>query len=190
MEAPRSESTALPLHFPVANGRACTLRLMTEDDAAELLEFLPVTHAESDFLNYVPGEFKMTLDQEREFIRQHTGRHGAIALAAVVDGRIIGCGGASPPKFERHSHHTEVGLVVLRAFWRQGVGRGIMSYLVEWGRSIGLRKMCLSTHADNQRGYRLYESLGFVEEGRLRDDVRRADGSYVDSILMAKFYDR
>ncbi len=181
--------SSLPFDFALTDGRACVLRLITEDDAAELLEFLPQTHAESDFLNYLPGEFQMTLEQEREFIRDHTDKHGAIALVAIVDGRIIACGGASPLKFKRHSHHTEVGLAVLKAFWHQGVGRTMMTWLVEWGRLIGLRKMRLAVFASNTRAIGLYESLGFVEEGRLRRDVQLSDGSYGDTFLMAKFYE-
>ena len=88
-------SSMFPAHFALKDGRTCTLRLMTEDDAGELLEFLPQTHVESDFINYFPGEFKMTVEEEKQFIRDHTGKQGAIALAAVVDGRIIACGGGS-----------------------------------------------------------------------------------------------
>lgn len=48
--------------------------------------------------------------------------------------------------------------------------------------------MCLRTFADNTRAQNLYESLGFVEEGRLKDDRQRRDGSFGDTILMGKLY--
>ena len=183
-------SSMFPVHFALKDGRGCTLRLMTEDDAGELLEFLPRTHVESDFINYFPGEFKMTLEEEKQFIRDHTGKRGAIALAAVVDGRIIACGGASPAKQKRYVHQTETGLVVLKEFWRQGIGRKIMECIVEWGRKQGLRKICLRVFADNAPALPLYQSLGFVEEGRLKGDRLRADGTYGDTIIMSKFYVR
>ncbi len=31
----------------------------------------------------------------------------------------------------------------------------------------------------------MYESLGFVEEGRLREDALGADGQYRDTLIMA-----
>ena len=43
---------------------------MLEADAEALLAFLPQTHTESDFLNWLPGEFQMTVDEERKFIRE------------------------------------------------------------------------------------------------------------------------
>lgn len=188
MNGPEAPDSMSPVSFSLRDGRGAVLRLVTEEDAEELLEFFPRTHTESEFLNWFPGEFEMTLEQEREFIRDHTNKRGAIAVAAIVGGRIVACGGATPAKHRRFAHQTEIGLTVARAFWRQGIGRKITEYLVEWGRRQGLRKMLLRVFADNVRAIPLYESLGFVEEGRLKGDGLRADGTYRDTILMSKFY--
>lgn len=177
-----------PVRFRLKDGCPCTLRLATADDAEELLRVFPQTHVESDFINYFPGEFNLTIEEEREFIREHTDKHGAIALVGIVDERIVACGGATPAKQKRYAHQTEVGLTVLKGFWRQGIGRTMMECLVEWGRAQGLRKMCLRVFADNARAIPLYQSLGFVEEGRLKGDRLRADGTYGDAIIMSKFY--
>jgi RimJ/RimL family protein N-acetyltransferase len=182
-----ASTSVFPVDFKLKDGRACTLRRVVEDDAEKFLAFLPQTHRETDLINYFPGEFKMTLDEEKQFIRDHTGTHGAIALAAIVEERIIACGGASPARWKRFEHQTEIGLVVLEAFWGLGIGRKIMECLIDWGRKEGLRKLCLRTFAENARAIPLYESLGFVQEGRLKGDRLRADGSYGDTIIMAKF---
>ena len=52
----------LPVRFELKDGRACAFRKMVEDDAEELCCLLPLTHAESDFLNYRPGEFDMNVE--------------------------------------------------------------------------------------------------------------------------------
>ena len=59
---------------------------------------------------------------------------------------------------------------------------------MDWGRAKGLRKMTLHVFVDNERAISLYLSFGFVEEGRLKGDGLRRDGSYSDTILMAKHY--
>ena len=41
--------------------------------------------------------------------------------------------------------------------------------------------------ASNHRAQRLYERLGFVEEGRARRAVKDEDGRYDDVIAMARF---
>ena len=43
----------------------------------------------------------------------------------------------------------------------------------------------LTVHADNTRAIKLYESLGFEHEGRLRDFSFR-EGGYVDALLMGR----
>jgi RimJ/RimL family protein N-acetyltransferase len=161
---------------------------MVEGDAEELCSLLPQTHAESDFLNYRPGEFDMNVEQEREFIREHNAKPGSVAWVAEVDGEIVGFGGAMSPPYKRLSHHAEFGLAVVKAYWGLGIGRKLCDWIDDWGKGAGLRKMYLRVFAHNERAIALYESLGYVEEGRLKGDVLRGDGTYGDTIIMAKFF--
>jgi putative acetyltransferase len=50
-----------------------------------------------------------------------------------------------------------------------------------------LRKVELLVRDSNRDAIRLYQRLGFVEEGRFRDRVRLPDGTFVDDIAMAWF---
>ena len=118
----------------------------------------------------------------------HNAKPGSIALVAEVDGRIAGFGGALSQQYKRLSHHAEFGLAVLKAYWGQGIGRRICQCIEDWGMSAGLRKMYLKVFAHNDQGIALYKSLGYVEEGRLKGDVLRGDGTYGDTIIMAKFF--
>ena len=185
-----SPSELLPCRIPLSDGLVCVLREMVEDDAAAIIELLPRTHAETDFVNYFPGEFDWTLEQEREFLRKRFGNPLSISIAAEVDGRLIGLSGAAAPEFKRMQHHAELGLVILRDFWRQGIGRKMMDLTIEWGRRIGLHKMYLRVYDYNERAMRMYETLGFVEEARLQRDIRRVDGSYGSTVYMSLVYDR
>ena len=180
--------SVLPFRFTLKDGQECVIRPTTEDDAEELCQFLPKTHLESDFLNYLPGEFNKTIEEEREFIREHNTKPCSISLTAVVGGRIIAVAGGASPEQKRYVHHAECGLVVLKGFWGAGLGRRLMECLVEWARQVGLRKLYLKVFGDNARAISLYESLGFVEEGRLKGDVLRGDGTYGDTLLMSKFF--
>jgi RimJ/RimL family protein N-acetyltransferase len=178
----------LPMSITLNDGRECVLRLMTEDDAEQLCEILPQTHVESDFLNYLPGEFAMTIEQERKFIREHNAKPRSFSVAVELEGRIIAYAGAAGDERRRFHHHAEFGLCVVKAFWRQGVGRVLTDYAIDWGRRIGLRKLYLKVFADNTNAIALYRSTGFVEEARLPGDHLRADGTYGDTIIMAKRY--
>ena len=179
----------LPFSFELRDGRLCTVRRSTEDDAAELCAFMPQALAESDFLERFPDEFNLSVEEEKAWLRQVGERDDAMGLVAEVDGRIIATGGAQSSKFRRDAHHAYIGVIVRKAFWGQGVGRRLLEFLLDWGQSRGLRKMYLiKVFDDNTRAIRLYKSLGFIEEGRLRGDVLRADGRYSDTITMAKYF--
>ena len=70
----------------------------------------------------------------------------------------------------------------------KGVGRHMMRYAMECADASGLvRKIELLTRANNDRAIKLYTSLGFVEEGRLRARLKLEDGSYLDDVCMARF---
>ena len=180
--------TWLPVRFTLGDGREVTIRMTVEEDAEEICAVLPCMHAESDYLNYVPGEFSFSVEEEKKYIRKHTTKPGSISMVAVDDGRIIALAGAESPEFKRLAHHAELGLTVAKEFWGEGIGRKLMDCLLKWGRERGLRKMYLRVFDHNERGLRLYRSLGFVEEGRFKGDVRRGDGTYGDTILMAKHF--
>lgn len=183
-----TEAAFLPISFTLKDGRSCRVRLVTEADAREVCELLPRMHAESDFLMYMPGEFDFTVEQEAEYIRGHIQNDREILITAELDGRFIAFAGATSRKFKRQQHRTEFGVTVAKAFWGLGLGRKMSECIVEWARRIGLRKLYLDVFADNDRAIAIYRSLGFEEEGRFREDVLRADGSYSDVLIMAALF--
>lgn len=181
------QSLQLPYVFELDDGRRCAIRRSVESDAQSILSFLPKTHLESDFLNYLPGEFDFTLEQEREFLRNHRETPGHIALIAEIEDQVVGTAGARVIGLRRYRHQCELGIVVAKAHWGRGVGRKLMETLIHWGKSEGFRKMGLRVFAHNDRAIALYRTLGFVDEGRLVGDALAGDGTYVDTILMSKF---
>jgi RimJ/RimL family protein N-acetyltransferase len=178
----------LPILFSLRDGRDCLIRATVEEDARELCEILPKMHAESQWLNYMPGEFDKSADWERCFIKEQTAKPAAIMLVAEVNGRIVATAGAGSLEYRRYAHHAELGLAVLKDFWGQGLGRRLTELLVEWGRARGLRKMYLKAFDGNERAIALYEALGFKAEARLRDDYLRDDGTFGDTITMGLNY--
>lgn len=183
----RQVSERIPIDFTLRDGRACLIRSKHESDAEEFCRIFPQMHEESDFLLFMPGEFKLTVEEEREYLRKAT-QPTAFSIAAVVDGRIVGSASARPPEHRRMAHHAELGVAVLREFWGLGLGRKLTEVVVDWGRAKGLRKMYLNVYEDNHVAHALYRKLGFVEEARLSAHLLRADGTYRDSIIMSVDY--
>src|SRR4051812_21167717 len=85
----------------------------------------------------------------------------------------------------RFAHGVTLGMAVGREFWRLGLGSALLESLLLWGDSHGVVRVALEVVETNTPAIRLYESLGFEHEGRLR--ARRKHGDvYLDDYMMSR----
>lgn len=88
----------------------------------------------------------------------------------------------------RRRHVMSLGISVHPDGQGQGLGWALMTALLDYAdRWAQVLRIELHVYADNERAIRLYQSLGFETEGRLRGDSLR-DGVYVDSLCMARWH--
>lgn len=74
-----------------------------------------------------------------------------------------------------------------REAWGKGLGKQVVRAVTDFAfNDLGLRKVHLQTPADNERAKRVYQALGFVLEGTLRDHYFRS-GKYVDLLCYSLF---
>ncbi len=72
-----------------------------------------------------------------------------------------------------------------KASWGQGLGRAVTEYVVRWGfEQLNLNRICLSVLDSNERAIALYRSIGFRDEGKLRE-AQYKEGRYHDVLLMS-----
>ncbi|MCX5743413.1 MAG: GNAT family protein [Proteobacteria bacterium] len=107
-------------------------------------------------------------------------------IVRKVDDRAIG-----HVAFYQLNHRLGTGdfaiLLGDKAAWGKGIGRACTRYLCAYGfEQLNLRRITLGVLATNDRAHKLYQSLGFVEEGRLRK-AQLKQGAFVDVILMSLF---
>ena len=108
-------------------------------------------------------------------------------LAAEVDGRVVGLAGLEVSKPARQRHVGTLGIMVHREYQGRGIGRSLLSALLDIAdRWLMLKRVQLTVFTDNQRAIGLYKSLGFVVEGTERFVAIR-DGRYADEYLMARY---
>ena len=108
-------------------------------------------------------------------------------LVAAVDDEVTGyvrLGRHMRLAANDHVRHVEA-LGVAQAARGRGVGSALVAAAIEEARRRGVAKLGLRALSNNPGALRLYEAHGFVEEGRLRDELRRPDGSYADDVWMA-----
>ncbi len=157
------------------------------DDAERVLEYAADLFAASPYTLTSRGEFTMTTEQEREFLRTHREGERSIFLIATVPARpevlagLVITGGAK----RKIAHHGVLGMGV-RGGWRGvGVGRAILSAAIDWARGVpGLEIITLAVYAANEPAMRLYRSMGFVEHGRMPRCLKHEDGTEWENVDM------
>ena len=105
------------------------------------------------------------------------------SIICVEDGRCVGHAGLY--KIDRVVRCAEFGIMVGDpSAWGQGVGYQATILAISHGFSQeNLNRISLTVLDTNDRAIHLYQKVGFVEEGRLRQAQYR-DGQYVDLIAM------
>ena len=126
-----------------------------------------------------------TPEERRQWLAGRSPRH-PVVVAESVDGRVAGWGSLNVfnPR-EAYRHVTDISVYVQRAFRGQGVGRVLLTRLVELGRAHGFHKLVLSAFPTNTGGMALYAKLGFRTVGIYKEQGM-LDGGWVDTIIMEK----
>ena len=117
-------------------------------------------------------DFDKDLDQEEKSF-----------FAIEVDGVLIG--GCGLHHRNRRNSSTQFGIGIYDPeYIGKGYGRDAIRTLLRWAfHTQNYRRVWLETLACNERAIRSYKSLGFVEEGRLREHAF-FEGRYVDDVMM------
>ena len=112
-------------------------------------------------------------------------------LVAVAGGEIVGSAGLHIAGGSlRRAHVRGLGIGIAPEWQGRGIGRRMIERLLDWADNWGgVLRIELHVHADNPGAKRLYESLGFVDEGRHKGYALKG-GEYVDSFSMARLHPR
>jgi ribosomal protein S18 acetylase RimI-like enzyme len=87
----------------------------------------------------------------------------------------------------RRMRHVALLTIAVGAPWRRlGIGRALLRRSTGWAQDVKLHKITLNVRAGNSGAIALYESEGFVHEGREADQFT-VEGGYEDNLVMALF---
>lgn len=166
------------------DGTAFRVREALPADAAAMVAYMEELLRSRPLILWEEGEPVPTVQKRQARLAGAQGKDHEITLLAEHEGRIVGQLDFRSGERRRVRHAGELGLSVA-ADWRgRGVGRALLSDLIEWCRERGVvRKINLGVLPHNEPALALYRSLGFVEEGRARRWVA-IDGQYHDEINM------
>jgi ribosomal protein S18 acetylase RimI-like enzyme len=162
-------------------GRPFRVRPSRDTDAPELAALIDAVAAEGDFIVAVPGE-PDTIEQSARLVSIVL--EGGLSLSLEIDGALAGNVMVHRRAGRHYAHVAEIAILVDNAHRREGFGRMLMEMGIAWSRAVGVAKLSLQVFPDNAGAIALYRSLGFIEEGVARGEVRMPSGDR-DLLLMA-----
>lgn len=112
------------------------------------------------------------------------------AFFVIADDRDLAIGHVALYRIDPGTGTAEFGILLGdRAVWGRGVGTQVTRFTIEYGFDVlGLRRIYLEVLDTNERARHVYEKLGFVVEGRLREHQVR-NGRHVDVLVMGLLRD-
>jgi RimJ/RimL family protein N-acetyltransferase len=175
-------------------GNGLRLRAIEKDDLPRFVRWLNDPEVRENLLLFAP----MSLDEEEEWYSSMLKRpkeERPLAIEIELGGEWLPIGNIGLFKIEWHARSAEVGLFIgEKQYWNRGYGSEALRVMVGYAFDfLNLNKVYLHVYETNPRGIRAYQKVGFVEEGRLRQDVYK-NGRYIDvlvmSILRSEWYSR
>lgn len=159
-----------------------TIRPIRETDIRGFHACLDAVARERVYLGHLEAPpFERTREWLLEGIEQ-----GVVRLVAVDGARVVGWCDIEASSQEGFRHVGRLGMGVLKAYRRRGIGKQLLLDALRAAGKRGLEKVELDVYASNDAAIKLYEKIGFHHEGRKRK-ARQIDGRYDDVIVMGLF---
>lgn len=166
------------------------IRLAVHNDADSVVDIrkgIILSETTTKFFLSSPNDIPNNVEKEREKIRECTEK-GNLYIVYEVEGEIVGFLVFSRYEKARLSHTGSMEMGIKEKYCNQGIGTVLINYLLSWAqKQNGLEKICLGVVSINDRAIRVYRRMGFVEEGRQKNQIKYEDGSYADDVLMAYY---
>ena len=173
------------MEYRLKNGKSVVIKKPVVEDADGIINLISTADMETKFLARNPGEFSITPDQEKIFIKNVLDDNDTEWFTVKIDGKIIGqCSVGLVSKNERYRHRAEVSFVVLKDYWNLGIGKKLMELCIEWCKEKNVTQIELRVVSDNERAINFYEKFGFKTTGKIPDAMYYPDGIFADEQIM------
>lgn len=158
------------------------IREALSEDAKQIIAYTKIVGQETQNLTFGESGLTITLEQEKEFLKNVHDDKTSVHLIACKNGEIIAQGSLSglPRKM---SHRAELSLTVRKNYWNRGIGSALMVELIKYAKENGIEILNLEVGSDNVNAIHLYEKFGFKHIGT-SPAYFKTDGNYADFELM------
>lgn len=167
----------------ILEGKKVRLRPLEERDLEHIMEWINDHEVTRTLLT---GRYPMTRQMEKEWLEARLKKSDTEVNFVVETLAGTYLGGVNFFRIVAIERHAELGLVIGRkSEWGKGYAREAMALLVDYGfAQLNFNLIYLTVLVHNSKAHKIYQDLGFQDEGRLRQRVYR-DGVYHDLFSMS-----
>ncbi|TQR21517.1 GNAT family N-acetyltransferase [Psychrobacillus vulpis] len=155
------------------------------EDARSFISLQESIFSETDFMLYGKSDIQMTVQAVRKEMNFWKNSTNSILLLAIMNGQFAGyvlfTGGPAP----RALHRATVVIGVKQMFSKKGIASSLMLHGEKWAKEVGISKLELTVIKENLNAQKLYEKLGFENEGT-RKNALIINEEFVDEFFMGK----
>ncbi len=174
--------------YATKDGGSVEIRSAVPEDAPNLLAFIRATIPHSPLIASTLEDFTITEEEECEFLENTCDAERDVYLLAIDGEEIVGSMDFGAGRRVRERHQGVMGMMVGQTHRGRGIGELMLRALIEWATEHQvIERIELSVLRSNKPARRLYEKLGFVEEGRRYRSFQMSPGVFEDAIQMYLF---
>jgi UDP-4-amino-4,6-dideoxy-N-acetyl-beta-L-altrosamine N-acetyltransferase len=164
----------------VLRGERVLLRPLVSGDLRRCVKWF----SDPQIIRFLGRNTPVTFAEEEKWFRDYERRTDEQIFAIEVDGRHLGNLGLH--KIDRTHRKADIGIVIGEPeYWSKGIGTEAMRVALRYGfDALGLNKISLDVLEYNARAIRMYERVGFQQEGVHREDMYK-DGRFVNVVRMS-----
>jgi RimJ/RimL family protein N-acetyltransferase len=166
-------------------GERIRLRAIEKDDLPRFVTWLNDPEVRHGLMLFLP----LSLAEEEQWFENMLKRPAEqrpMVIEIKVDDKWQPIGNCGFDSINWRARAGELGLFIgEKGYWNQGYGSEVMRLLLKHGfEALNLNRIALIVYANNPRAVRVYEKVGFVQEGVLRQ-AHYQDGEYIDVVTMS-----
>ena len=173
------------MEYILKNSQPVSMRQIESSDASALVKYIKAVSYESNNLLHEPGEWRLTVSQERKWIEQTNASKKNLTLLVLIDDKIIAVGSIYGSNLARIKHRSSVAITVLKEYNGQGTGQMLLEKLIEHAKSVNLKKIDVEVRHDLENAIHLLKRFGFEKEGEIECGFY-VEGEYINLSLYGK----
>lgn len=127
------------------------------------------------------------IESTRAFVLDNIA-NGHPQFVAISAGEVVGWCDVVRKSRPVHAHGGVLGIALLPAFRRQGLGERLMRRALVAAQAAGMTRIELTVRENNLNAIALYKRIGFAVEGLSRNAIK-IDGVYENVIQMAVLFE-